>query len=251
LKLRETFFLGAEIMYYVIDAQDHSRYIEALDYYKEIIKTLKELRQHPSIIILFHKDDPNLPPQEKKEIDKQLTILKYSITEISEKFDLYFFTTSIFDIKSLLDCYSSGLSLLFDKTDLICLLFDKVSKQYNAMMMALFDLNGITIGEYYKPLIPVSKKLKTYEYYIRAQKNIKQNNKKSFIFSDKFENNQPFSGILEIIRIGGLDFYLLFIVEDDKAKEKDYFLDTINFIKPQIEEVFQKIIPNIPSVPKG
>ena len=40
-------------------------------------------------------------------------------------------------------------------------------------MMSLFDVNGITLGEYYKPFLNVSQKFKIYEYILKAQKVIK------------------------------------------------------------------------------
>jgi GTPase SAR1 family protein len=241
---RKDLFLDSNLVFFVIDVQEQKRSIEALDYYKEIINVVKETNVCPfPVIILFHKYDPNLPLHKKTDIDKQLEILKYTILEISEDIDVYFFNTSIFDIVSLLDCYSSGLSLILDENETFQVLFNEISSKYNVLMMTLFDNNGITIGEYYKPFLNISKKFKLYEYILNAQKMIKEDKSKTFNFSGNFENNIPFSGSVERIKIGGLTFYLLFIVE--KQQKKKDVLRTIKRFKPQIESFFKQVTPYI------
>jgi len=236
-------FDNVKLLYFFIDVQDQDRYIEALEYYKKIINALKELGVEPSLIILFHKYDPNLTLYQKEEIDKQLVILKYTFLEISEGFRINFFKTSIFDILSLLECYSSGLSLILDENETFQVLFNEISIKYNGIMMSLFDNNGITIGEYYKPFLNASQKFKLYEYILNVQKMIKEDTGDTFNFLGNFENDEPFSGSIELIKIGGLTFYLLFIVE--KHQKSEDVLRSIETFKPQIESFFQQVTPNI------
>lgn len=242
-KAKQVHLLETNLLFYVIDVQDQKRYIEALEYYKKIINALNEIKEKPFIIILFHKYDPDLPSHEKEEIDKQVVILKYTLLEISGDFTIYFFKTSIFNILSLLDCYSSGLSLLLDENETLQVLFNEISIKNNGIMMSLFDNNGITIGEYYKPFLNASQKFKLYEYILNVQKMIKEDTGDTFNFLGNFENDEPFSGSIELIKIGGLTFYLLFIVE--KHQKSEDILRSIETFKPQIESFFQQVTPNI------
>ncbi len=242
LKHPEKYLMGTDLLFYVIDAQDFNRYIESIDYLEEILLFFKEEQEYIPICILFHKFDPQLV--DDKDINKRILTLKQALTRYSHAFDIFFFETTIFDIKSVMDAFSSGLSMLFEKMEMVSQLFSELSKNYNSILIALFDAKGITLGEYYRPHLHLSEKLKIYEMYIELHKRIVNENRNLLEFSDKFENGERFSGIIEVLNFGNLDFYLLFIVEEDKSDlEKTInILDKIEAAKPQMENLILQII---------
>ncbi|MGQ4872879.1 MAG: ADP-ribosylation factor-like protein [Promethearchaeia archaeon] len=233
---------GTDLVYYVIDAQDYDRYVEAIDYLDKIIEFFKEEQMYPPILIFFHKFDPAL--MENKELNKKVLTLKQALTKYSNDFDIFFFETSIYNIKSVMDAFSVGLSLLFDKMELVSNLFSELSKSYNAIMIALFDAKGITIGEYYRPHLQLKEKLKIYDVYIEVQKRIIEENRNLYEFSDKFEDGTRFSGVVQVLTFSNLDFYLLFIVEENEENlgETVELLDKIESAKPQIENLILQLI---------
>ena len=242
LKHPEKYLSGIDLIFYVIDAQDFDRYIESIDYLEEVLLFFKEYQEDVMVAILFHKFDPQLV--DDVEINKRILTLKQALTRYSNHFDIFFFETTIFDIKSIMDAFSSGLSMLFEKMEMVSNLFSEISKNYNAIMISLFDAKGITLGEYYRPHLQLSQKLKIYEIYLDLQKRIISENRVLFEFSDKFENGERFSGIIEVLKFGNLDFYLLFIIEeDDKDLEKTVsIIDKIESAKPQMENLILQII---------
>ncbi|MFX0070246.1 MAG: ADP-ribosylation factor-like protein, partial [Candidatus Hermodarchaeota archaeon] len=201
---------GTDLIYYVIDAQDYDRYNEANDYLEQILVYFKEEQFYPPILILFHKVDPELI--KNKDINQRILTLKQILTKFSHDFDIFFLETSIYDIKSIMDSFSSGLSLIFDKIEMVSNLFAEISKNYNTILMTLFDSKGITVGEYYKPHLQLHQRTKIYDLYIEAQKRIVAENKKLYEFSDKFDNGPRFSGVIEVLTFGKLEFFLMFIV---------------------------------------
>ncbi len=212
-------------MFYVIDAQDYNRYIESIDYLEDILLFFKEEQAYIPICILFHKFDPQLI--EDKEINKRILTLKQALTRYSNDFDIFFFETTI-----------------FEKLEMVSQLFSELSKNYNAILIALFDFKGITLGEYYRPHLQLMEKLKIYEIYLELQKRIISESRTLLEFSDKFESGERFSGLIEVLNFGNLDFYLLFIVEED---EKDLaitisLLDKIEAAKPQMKNLIMQII---------
>lgn len=233
---------GTDLVFYVIDAQDYDRYVESIDYLDKVVEFFKEDQISPPIAILFHKFDPSLV--ENKEINQKILTLKQAVTKYSNDFDLFFFETSVYDIKSVMDAFSIGLSMLFDKMEMVSNLFAEMSKSYNAIMISLFDARGITIGEFYRPHLQLREKLKVYDIYIEIQKRIVAENRNLLEFSDKFESGQRFSGIVEVLTFSNIDFYLLFIVEEDeKDLEKTInLLDKIESAKPQMENLILQII---------
>ncbi|MHA1147331.1 MAG: ADP-ribosylation factor-like protein [Promethearchaeota archaeon] len=233
---------GTDLVFYVIDSQDYDRYVEAIDYLDKVIEFFKEDQISPPIAILFHKFDPSLV--ENKEINQKILTLKQAVTKYSNDFDIFFFETSVYDIKSIMDAFSIGLSMLFDRMEMVSNLFAEMSKSYNAIMISLFDSRGITIGEYYRPHLQLREKLKIYDIYMDVQKRIIAENRNLLEFSDKFESGQRFSGIVEVLTFSNIDFYLLFIVEEDEEDlEKTInLLDKIESAKPQMENLILQII---------
>ena len=233
---------GADLVFFVIDAQDHSRYIESIDYLEKILLFYKEEQEDPKILVMFHKFDPQLV--DDKEINKKILTLKQALTRYSNAFDIFFFETTIFDIKSIMDAFSSGLSMLFEKMEMVSHLFAEISKNYNSILIALFDAKGITLGEFFRPHLQLKEKLKIYEIYLELQKRVVSENRNLLEFSDKFGSGERFSGIIEVLKFGNLDFYLLFIVEENKKDlEKTIsVLDKIEAAKPQMENLILQII---------
>ncbi|MBY9007870.1 MAG: 50S ribosome-binding GTPase [Candidatus Lokiarchaeota archaeon] len=233
---------GSDLIFYVVDAQDPDRYIDTIDYLDQVLLFFKEVKEYPPIAVLFHKFDPSI--LEDKEINQKVLTLKQALTKYSNDFDIFFFETSIYDLKSVMDAFSSGLSLLFNKMELVSQLFEEISKNYNAVLIALFDIKGITIGEYYRGHLHIQEKMKIYDAYINIQKKILLQDRNVYEFSDKFDNGHRFSGVVEVLKFGSMDFYLLFIIDEN---EKDLgktveVLDKIEAAKPQMENLIYQII---------
>jgi len=242
LKNPSKYISGIDLIFYVIDAQDFDRFVETIDYLDEILLFLKEEQDYPPICILFHKFDPQLV--KNKLINQRILTIKQALTRYSIDFDIFFFETTIYDIKSIMDAFSSGLSLLFEKIEMVSYLFAEISKNYNALLIALFDAKGITIGEYYRPHLHLMEKIRIYDKYLEVQKKIISENRTLLEFSDKFENGDRYSGLVEVLRFGSLDFYLLFIIEEENVDlEKTVeVLNKIEAAKPQMENIILQII---------
>ena len=241
LKHPEKFLTGIDLIFYVIDAQDFDRYIESIDYLEDVLLYFKEHQEDVMVAVLFHKFDPQFI--DDVEINKRILTLKQALTRYSNDFDIFFFETTIFDIKSIMDAFSSGLSMLFEKIEMVSNLFAEISKNYSTILISLFDSKGITLGEYFRPHLQLTQKIKIYEIYLDLQKRIISENRTLYEFSDKFENGERFSGIVEVLKFGNLDFFLLFIIEEDEDLQKTVtILDKIEAAKPQMENLILQII---------
>lgn len=242
LKNPTKYISGTDLLFYTIDAQDYDRYVETIDYLDKILLFLKENQEYPPLCVLFHKFDPQLTKE--KVINQRILTIKHALIRYSNDFDIFFFETSIYDIKSIMDAFSSGLSLLFEKMEMVSRLFSRISKNYNSIMIALFDAKGITIGEYYRPHLHLLEKMRIYDKYLEAQKKIVTENRNLLEFSDKFEDGNRYSGVVEILKFGNLDFYLLFIIEEDEEDlEKTVeVLNKLESAKAQMETLILQLI---------
>ena len=242
LKNPTKYISGTDLIFYVIDVQDFDRYVETIDYLDKILLYLKEEQEYPPLAILLHKFDPQLVKD--KEINSRALTIKQALTRYSNDFDIFFFETSIYDVKSVMDTFSSGLSLLFEKIEIVSQLLSEISRSYDTLLIALFDSRGITVGESYRPHIQLYEKLQIYDKYLEVQKRILAENKDFYEFSDKFDDGGRYSGLIEVLRYGELEFYLLFIIEEnqDNLGQTVEILNKIESAKPQIENIIFQII---------
>ena len=242
LKNPTKYISGTDLIFYVIDVQDFDRYVETIDYLDKILLYLKEEQEYPPLAILLHKFDPQLVKD--TEINRRALTVKQALTRYSNHFDIFFFETSIYDIKSVMDSFSSGLSLLFEKIEIVSQLLAEISKSYDTLLIALFDSKGITIGEYYRPHIQLNEKMRIYDKYLDVQKRIMAENKMLYEFSDKFDNGERYSGLIEVLTYGELEFYLLFVIEEDPENlgQTVEILNKIESAKPQMKNIIFQII---------
>jgi hypothetical protein len=242
LKNPTKYISGTDLIFYVIDVQDFDRYVETIDYLDKILIYLKEEQEYPPLAILLHKFDPQLVKD--KEINSRALTIKQALTRYSNDFDIFFFETSIYDVKSIMDTFSSGLSLLFDKIEIVSQLLAEISKNYDTLLIALFDSMGITIGEYYRPHMQLKEKMRVYDKYLDVQKRIMAENKRLYEFSDKFDNGERYSGLIEVLTYGELEFYLLFVIEENPENlgQTVEILNKIESAKPQMENIIFQII---------
>jgi GTPase SAR1 family protein len=242
LKNPTKYLAGTDLVFFVIDAIDYKRYVEAIDYLDQVLLFYMEEREYPPVCILFHKIDPEL--KHDKDLNTKILTIKQACLRYSNDFNMFFFETTIYDIKSIMDAFSSGLYLLFDKLELVSQLLSEISKNYNALLTSLFDIKGITIGEYYRSHLQLREKIQIYNKYLEVQKRILEENRTSYEFSDIFESGERYSGVVEVLHIGNFEFYLLFIVEenDEDLSQTVEILNKIEAAKPQMENLILQLI---------
>ena len=65
----DTYFIGVDLLIYVIDIQDADRFNESFKYLKGIINALKDLEENPYILIFLHKYDPDIRQDPKIQLN--------------------------------------------------------------------------------------------------------------------------------------------------------------------------------------
>lgn len=111
------FFLGTDIIIYLIDMQDEKSQPEALDYLQNILNVVKYLQESPEFIILLHKCDPDLldDPRFLERIDN----MEKLVTELfqSDQYEFHFEiqTSSIFHTLAPTPSFSKMMRGLFNK----------------------------------------------------------------------------------------------------------------------------------------
>jgi small GTP-binding protein len=243
---KDRYLSGIDLIFFVIDAQDSLRFDEAYEYFNEIMDYLKENEIKIPVVIMMHKVDPSSAE------DPTIT---NNLSEIQEKFQpwldylqLRFFTTTVFDLESIIRAFSAGIRLMYSQTEAIASFIEGlVDKLKNVMALLIFEQSGISIGEYYLEHITLTMKKKILTMYEIAQKRIMARNINSYEFSDRIDAFTKVSGLIQAFSIDEITFYVLLIVEEHDDLETiiaefNYFEQTYE----EIKEILRTLLEDTP-----
>jgi len=114
----DRFFIGTDIILFLVDIQDDERYQEALEYLQSILRTLDYLQEAPDFIILLHKCDPDIvkTPLFQEKIKYLTENIENIFSPYSYKFEIQ--TSSILNIVSMTPSFSRMLKGIFEGSNL-------------------------------------------------------------------------------------------------------------------------------------
>jgi len=145
---QELYFADTDLLIYVIDIQDPERIETSLAYLDMILKNFKKHKMEVPLIISFHKFDPEFNRNEG--LIEEIESLREHLLKKYPSFKILFQQTSIYDIISIIQLISYGLSVFDEKFFDLSELLEKYLIQFESESLILFDKNGIILGEYYK-----------------------------------------------------------------------------------------------------
>ncbi len=143
---KEQVLRDTNLLIYVVDAQDASRFEEAGIYFDNVLKALEELKIRCPVLLCIHKMDPDI--LNEPEIQNNLEKIEDLFSEYSQRHDVEIkvFTTSIFDQKSLIEMFSEGIRQLMP-VGILNQILDEFRKETGVVGAILFDLNFFVIGD--------------------------------------------------------------------------------------------------------
>ena len=157
LEQGKIYLYNVDLLFYFIDIQDAKRIKEAINLFKKILNSLKELDEYPPIVICVNKFDPDL--KKSKEIRKNLKIVEEEIIKCSSDFFFKIFHTSVFDHWSLISAYSYGLSQLSPNRELFENQLKFLANKTKSDALLLLNDNGIILSNYSNKKSKISEKV--------------------------------------------------------------------------------------------
>ncbi|MHA1472359.1 MAG: ADP-ribosylation factor-like protein [Promethearchaeota archaeon] len=237
---QDIYFANTDLLVYIIDIQDTQRIESSLNYLDMILNNFKKHKMAVPLIITFHKFDPEFTGNE--QMIEQIEDLREYILKLYPSFKILFQQTSIYDIISIIQLISYGLSVFSAKFFDLSELLEKNLKEFDSESLILFDKNGIIISEYYREIIRP-------EIYVELIESIKEH---LFLLKrmieESYESDYAFSSIgdellsyLHRIEINKESIFVSVVIKD-KLKElflekfSEFTLELIEIIKPLIKE---------------
>jgi len=225
-------------MLFIIDIQDKERYKTSLEYLDMILQHFNRNKMDVPLIISFHKFDPEIRTNgvyiEEIESIRENILKKYS------NFKVLFQQTSIYDLISIVQLVSYGLSVFDEKFFDLSELLENYIYAFNCKSLILFDRNGIIISEFYNSEIEP-------EYYVELLESIKEHLfllKRMQQESYEAENNLITNGsgllsYLHRIKIGEESLFISVIIQE---KYKDPFMEKFSEFLIEIRDILTPIL---------
>ena len=144
----DIYLYESDLILYFIDIKNQKRFDESLEYLNNIHNVLKkDLEQNTPIVFIFSKAD--LDVLNSVEIQRNIKLLKAKIQNLIKEKANEFFTTSIFEITTILRAFSSGISKLSPNRDMVSHNLKKFSKKVDAYISLLLSDDGLVMADYY------------------------------------------------------------------------------------------------------
>lgn len=228
LKNPQQYFIGTDVILFVIDVQAKDRYEESFEYLKQITNVTNALKLKVPWKIFFHKSDPEY------EIDEKTTEIFGSIIEYMTKNCPYFdpakdlFRTSVKIRSSILGAFSHIFRQIALIQDGIAEASQDVADQLKADFFGLYDFrSNVCFAQYAKQdeLIDVA-----HNAYYEAIETI-VNMREPFLRIRRYTLEDEINAIfiLRDLRFGG-DRYIMAMLTPDEEMAKNLDQDAVQEI---------------------
>ncbi len=237
INYQDVYFDATDLLIYVIDIQDTERFENSLEYLNEILTYFTESKMDVPLIITFHKYDPDL--RGNTEILQNIDELRGILLEKYSNFKILFQQTSIYDIISIVQLVSYGLSVFDEKFFDLSELLERYLEEFKSQALIVFDRNGIIISEYYSDIQP--------EVYVQLLESIKEH---LFLLKrmeeETYEFDHDISSIehklfsyLHRLKVGKEPFFVSVAI---KENQKEDFLEKFPDLLGELTKILKELI---------
>jgi hypothetical protein len=147
---RDRYFMGTDLLFYVIDLQDSQRFTESVEYFLNILEVFERIDpdSYPHILVFLHKADPYLV--DLPDMQDKIKTLRSLFSELTKVVDLTFVETTIYDKDSLGRAFVTGILKVLPKGAIIAEVLNDFMKKTESSAVMLLDENVLLIAEAYK-----------------------------------------------------------------------------------------------------
>jgi len=224
---REIYFSDCDLLIYVIDIQDYERFEESLGYLDMVLSYFIEEHLDVPLIVSFHKYDPEIRGDEA--INNNIIDIRQTILERYPEVKTLFQQTSIYDIISVVQLISYGLSVFDKKFFELSELLEIYLEEFGCASLILFDQNGIIISEFYSDdinselYIELLESIKEHLFLLKRIQEEKAENQFAF-----FSTESKFLSYLHKVKFGEIPLFISVLVEEaNKDKVLEKFADLV------------------------
>ncbi|MFX0180815.1 MAG: ADP-ribosylation factor-like protein [Candidatus Hodarchaeota archaeon] len=145
----ELFFTEADLLLYVIDTQDADRFPESANYYRQVLKALKDLNEFPPVLVVLSKSDRDY--RSSVEWQNNVKVIKNKFNQVTaefENFSISFADTTIYQKETIMQMFSEALKKVSDTSEIIENILEDYSHTIEAKSASLISMDGLIFGNY-------------------------------------------------------------------------------------------------------
>ena len=149
---RPIYFEAVNVLIYLIDIQDPDRFDESVEYLGNVLKVLEETEyeQDFPIFVCFSKADFELVSAEMVIYLRRIKEVKDKIKEIHPGFKFEYYSTSIFNLYTIVRMISNGLGQFMGGYSEITEVLQEFGCIEGIKQALFFDHTGLVISDYFK-----------------------------------------------------------------------------------------------------
>jgi len=237
LNKAQIYLYEADLLFYFIDIKNKSRFEESIDYLFKIQKILEGFEQRTPIIFILSKADPDII--NSKEIKRNIKFIYNELEKLFTKSEPEIYTTTIFQLFTILRAFSSGISKLSPNRDLIKLNLNRFSKKIDAYLALLLSLDGLVLADYYTSKAMKIIKMPGSKEMVNVFEITAPQFAMLFKIFSKHKALQQEEAVFKVakavvlfkkVQIANRDMFLLFLLDEEKKKDEinKYLPDFLN-----------------------
>jgi small GTP-binding protein len=145
----ELFFTEADLILYVIDTQDSDRFAETANYFRQVLKVLKDLNESPPILIVLSKSDQDI--RTSLEWQNNVSAIKNKFNNIVREHDkttISYSDTTIYQRESIMQMFSEALKLVSETSEIIENILEDFTSTIEGKATSLISMDGLIFGSY-------------------------------------------------------------------------------------------------------
>ena len=145
----ELFFTEVDLVLYVVDTQDTERFVEAANYFRQVLKALSELNEIPPVLVVLSKSDQDL--RVTREWQNNVNAIKTKFTHIInefEKFSIDFSDTTIYQKETIMQMFSVALKKVSDTSEIIENILEDFTNTIEGKATSLISMDGLIFGSF-------------------------------------------------------------------------------------------------------
>ncbi len=145
----ELFFTEADLVLYVIDTQDSDRFAEAANYFREVLKVLKDLNEFPPVLVVLSKSDQDI--RTSLEWQNNISAIKNKFNNIVREEDrtsIKYSDTTIYQKETVLQMFSEALKTVSETSEIIENILEDFTTTIEGKASSLISMDGLIFGSY-------------------------------------------------------------------------------------------------------
>jgi len=145
----ELFFTEADLILYVVDTQETERFTESANYFRQVLKALKQLNEFPPILVVLSKSDQDV--RTSLEWQNNVSTIKSKFNHIVGEFDkmtISYSDTTIYQKETIMQMFSEALKKVSETSEIIENILEDFTHTIEGKAASLISMDGLIFGNF-------------------------------------------------------------------------------------------------------